>query len=192
MEHFEVDAESGTANPMSAGLKPAVQTPSGINRVRDFNSPYLVPVAKIIHQLERQPGLKEVDGSGFYGEHTPRILTYDPWKVRTVAVPFTNPDLTVCYNFGIWMYHLGFLLYAIVLMFFLAATSFGDGAEGGGAACSDDHPNQNLDICSLNKELTSAKDDFRWLIAFILAGYVGISLSMWQSRRLAYAVLCGK
>jgi hypothetical protein len=147
---------------------------------------------KYLFGFERQPGLKEVDSSGFYNESHRHLLTYDPSEVRSVLVPFTDKELTVCNSVGTWLYHLGFLLYALLLMFFLAYTSFGDGAMGGGAACSDDNTNQNLNVCKLDDVLTDAKSDFRWLIAFVLAGYVGISVTQWAVRRQNYAALCGK
>jgi hypothetical protein len=147
---------------------------------------------KYLFGFERQPGLKEVDSSGFYSGSHRHLLTYDPSEVRSVLVPFTDKDLTVCNTVGIWFYHLGFLLYALLLMFFLAYTSFADGAMGAGSACSDDNMNQNLNICKLEDVLTDAKSDFRWLIAFVLAGYVGISVTQWAVRRQNYAALCGE
>lgn len=184
MQHMEVDLESGQDNvqlntaPKSNGI-----TVGGMQFPTDDR--YLLG-------FERQPGLKEASEPGFYGEQKPHILTYDPSEVRSVLVPFTDKDLTVCNSVGIWLYHLGFLAYAVLLMFFLAYTSFADGAMGAGSACSDDNVNQNLNICKLEDVLTDAKSDFRWLIAFVLAGYVGVSVTMWGVRRQNYAALCGK
>jgi hypothetical protein len=39
--------------------------------------------------------------------------------------------------------------------------------------------------------LETATEDFQWLIAFILAGYVATTVSMWGVRRTNYASLCG-
>ena len=49
-----------------------------------------------------------------------------------------------------------------------------------------------MNICQLDGILNDAKEDFRWLIAFMLAGYVGVSVATWAVRRQNYAALCGK
>lgn len=180
---MELDLEGGSKARLNTAPKSGDITIGGVQF--PTNEKYLLG-------FERQPGLKEASEPGFYGEKRPHILTYNPSEVRSVLVPFTDKDLTVCNSVGIWFYHLGFLVYALLLMFFLAYTSFADGAMGTGSACSDDNVNQNLNICKLDDVLTDAKSDFRWLIAFVLAGYVAISVNMWGVRRQNYAALCGK
>ena len=183
MQNLELDvsADRGTARlnyePKSATVR---STPNQFPTDDQF-----------LFGFERQPGLKESNTPGFYGDNTRHILTYDPSSVRSVLVPFTDKDITVCNSIGIWFHHLAFLVYALCLMILLAYTSFGDGSMGGGSACSDDNTNQNLDVCKLDEVLTDAKSDFRWLIAFVLAGYVGISVTQWAVRRQNYASLCG-
>ena len=43
----------------------------------------------------------------------------------------------------------------------------------------------------LNDTLLAAKTEFRFLIAFILAGFVGVTVNIWYMRRKNYAALCG-
>jgi hypothetical protein len=46
-------------------------------------------------------------------------------------------------------------------------------------------------MCKLDDVLSDAKSDFRFLVAFVLAGYVGVSVQQWAVRRSNYAALCG-
>jgi hypothetical protein len=68
------------------------------------------------------------------------------------------------------MLPIGWIVYAIVLMIILAFTSFPSGHMGAGVTCPG---TKNMEICDLRDQLDLAKDEFRFLIAFILADYVG-------------------
>lgn len=46
-------------------------------------------------------------------------------------------------------------------------------------------------MCVLNVVLLDAKAEFRFLIAFILSGYVAFTVNAWAKRRTNYAALCG-
>lgn len=186
MQNMELDVESGEGKKRLNSEQNSSGSSSNHTAGRfPTNDRYLFG-------FERQPGIKEVTSAGFYNQHERHILTYDPGELRPALVPFLDSELTVCNSIEIWLYHLGFLLYALLLMFYFAYTSFGDGAMGGGGACSDDNTNQNLNVCKLEDVLTDAKSDFRFLIAFVLAGYVGVSVQQWALRRSNYAALCGK
>jgi hypothetical protein len=183
MQTMELDVESGEAMK-KLNLEPKSHETN--HRACRFPTD-----GKYICGIERQPGVKEAASTGFYAQQEHHILTYDPSQLRPALVPFLDRELTVCNTFDIWLYHLGFLLYALLLMFYFAYTSFGDGSMGAGSACSDDNTNQNLNMCKLDDVLSDAKSDFRFLIAFVLAGYVGVSVQQWAMRRSNYAALCG-
>lgn len=137
-----------------------------------------------------EPGVVLAKGEGFYLP-VPKILTYEPGLVRTVLAPYISSDITVCYSVYNWLHHLGYVAYAICLMLFLIAYGFTDNQPGAAGACSDSDPSRNRAMCQLNGVLLDAKTEFRFLIAFILSGYVGVSVSIWAKRRSNYASLCG-
>lgn len=60
-------------------------------------------------------------------------------------------------------------------------------APGGCAAPG----NANNDICALVQQLEQGALDFRFLVAFLLAGLVSVTVARWQWRRTNYASLCG-
>ena len=126
---------------------------------------------------------------GIDGESHPHILTYEPSSMMTFGALFCARDLTVCYSLAPWLRHLGYVAYSIVLMLVLGFSAFPDGERGAsGPACQN---GRNMAMCQLNDTLQSAKVEFRFLIAFILAGYVAMSVKMWGVRRTNYAALCG-
>ena len=140
------------------------------------------------HGLELHGPHKSV----IWGDVT-RLTTYDPESVRSTVSFLLTSDLTVCYSFTIWAYHFGYVAYAFILMFLLAFTQFPDGKMGDMNPCkSSDGVDINLDICQMDGVMKDAKDDFHFLIGFILAGFVGGVVSMWLTRRSNYAKLCGK
>lgn len=59
------------------------------------------------------------------------------------------------------------------------------------ALISESDPTRNKNICDLRDVMEDAKDDFQFLISFVLAGFVGLSVSLWNTRRSNYASLCG-
>ncbi len=141
--------------------------------------------------IECAPGVKDIESEGFYGK-SEQIITYDPEKIRPMLTPFMDPKITVINSVNKWLYHLGFLGYAIILMTFTGLNNYPDGELGGGVSCPSSDPTINFKMCQLNTVITDAKNDFRALIAFVLAGFVVISITTWESRRQNYAALCGQ
>lgn len=133
---------------------------------------------------EAATGLVQGAAPGFSGHDGPKLLTFLPGKVSNFGSLLHSRDLTVCSRLGGLSYQLGMLAYTVVLMLFLSADVFwpdGKGCDGG----------KNKQMCQLNTTLEAAKSEFRFLIAFILAGFVARSVGMWQRRRTNYASLCG-
>ena len=124
----------------------------------------------------------------FYDEPSQKILTYKPEGIRSFLLPFFQHDLSACYNIGIWIKHIAIVLYAIILALILAYEYYPDGKMGDGPACAGTN---NRNMCSLETTLAEAKLEFRFLIAFILAGFVANSVANWNQRRTIYASLCG-
>lgn len=133
--------------------------------------------------LDQAPGLGGV-------EH-PHILTYDPYKTGLLTAVLWQRDLTVCSSLWVWGHHAIYVVYALLLMLTLGFTSFPDTERGSGPACSASSPGQNAKMCQLDTVLMDSKTEFRFLIAFLLAGYVTVTVRMWGVRRQNYASLCG-
>jgi hypothetical protein len=106
-----------------------------------------------------QPGLKLASAPGFYGDSS-KLLTYQPFLVRSLLNPFLDADLTVCSSAASWLKHCIPVLYAVFLMLTLAFTAFPDG-EMGQQACDEDVWSRNVDMCELDIVLTDAKKDFQ-------------------------------
>jgi hypothetical protein len=140
--------------------------------------------------LEKEPGLKQCEKESFYGKST-HILGYDVPSVRSFLAVILSPDITAFATSRQWLDHIGMLLYAIFLMLILGNNAFPDNSMGEMSACSDDDPKRNRNMCQLEDVMANAKDDFQFLIAFMLAGYVAGSLASWASRKTIYAALCG-
>lgn len=133
-------------------------------------------------------GVKTASDPGVSGQH-PHILSYEPkkmWKFR--ALCFAR-DLTTCYSVWTWLGHTVFVLYALLLMLVVGYNKFPDGEFGGGPACGSNGPNHQ--ICKLAGLLDGAKSEFRFLIAFILAGFVSKTVDMWRTRRQNYGARTG-
>ena len=84
------------------------------------------------------------------------------------------------------------MLFLVIFSFatlILCYNFFPNGSMGNTSACTP--VPKNLNVCMLNDTLNVAKGEFRFLISFVLAGFVGISVSMWSLRRQNYASLCG-
>ena len=140
--------------------------------------------------VPKQPGIVYSPGNNLsFFPNKRHILTFDPAKVRSIVACLFSQDMTVCYNSLIWAYHFSFVGYSIILMLILGYNAFPDGEFGDGKACAS---GQNIDMCQLDDVLTKGKDDFFFLIGFILAGYVGSVVASWLLRRKNYAALCGK
>lgn len=154
-----------------------------------INIPYL-------GKFEYNPGVSFGQGWGVYGSKK-KIFTFNGSKVRHYLAPFLTPDLTVCDFWHVWFQHFAYLVYALFLMIYLAIgvgdTVFPDGHLGAGWTCvnfAGDPKNQA--ICQTENVLDEARSEFRFLIAFILAGYVGTAVNTWNERRSHYGTLCGK
>eukprot|EP00440_Ansanella_granifera_P009346 gb/GFBE01010128.1/.p1 GENE.gb/GFBE01010128.1/~~gb/GFBE01010128.1/.p1 ORF type:complete len:380 (+),score=67.40 gb/GFBE01010128.1/:1-1140(+) len=135
--------------------------------------------------MDVNAGLAIGDARGFYGSK-PHLLSHSP-RVWTFFGPCLVPDLTVCGSFISVLPHLLALLYALAIMVILCFTAFPDGEMGTRKACAVG----NVKICQLEATMKEAKAEFRFLIAFVLAGYVAGTLSSWGARRTSYAALCG-
>lgn len=147
-------------------------------------------------KFEYAPGVVTGKGWGVYGSKR-KVFTFNGGYVRHYLAPFLTPDLTVCNFWYVWFQHLTYVLYALFLMIYLAVgvgdTVFPDGHLGAGWTCTNfagDAKNQA--ICQTESVLDEARSEFRFLIAFILAGYVGSSVSVWNQRRKLYGTICGK
>ncbi|CAE7325931.1 bglB [Symbiodinium necroappetens] len=136
--------------------------------------------------LKSHRGLVISTESGFFGA-IPRLLTYSPDKIWTFSAPFVVRDLTVCNAVSNVLPHLVALLYALILMIILCFTAFPDGEIGEGKACEAG----NVQMCQLEETMKNAKVEFRFLVAFVLAGFVAMTVGTWHSRRTTYASLCG-
>ena len=139
---------------------------------------------------ERQPGLKENTSMGYYGLKT-HLFTYDPSKVRSILSMCFARDLTVCNHMYVFFFHLFVIWYGLILMAILAHKAYHEGEFGTGPACLGSPSSVNTDMCMVENILSVATQDFRFLIGFILAGYVGGIVNMWYTRRNNYASLCG-
>ena len=148
-------------------------------------------IARWFGHLHPEPGMITRSYPGYYGVVN-RLLRYASEKIRYVMAPSLSSDLTVCNSYRRMMYHLGWLLYAIFLMLFLTYTSYPDGKMGdynsGNDCCSN---GQNFQMCNITSILNNSLSDFRFLISFVLAGYVGLVVSTWLTRRRNYATCIG-
>lgn len=133
-------------------------------------------------------GVVTASAPGVDGEEHPHIITYDPDRTWLFQALLCAKDLTVCGSPLVWLKHLLGVLYAILLMLILGHTCFPDTEMGEGPACA---AGKNHRMCQLEDLMQASKVEFRFLIAFVLAGYVGMTVSMWGTRRQNYASLCG-
>ena len=147
----------------------------------------------------QEPGLvldniTKQEHTAFFDEETDKIFTYNGDMIRQLLVPFLSADMSVCYSNSMWFRHLGYVTYAIVLMVYLAEVWYPDTEMGEvGApigACPKDSP-INKNMCAFEDTMSFAKGEFRFLIAFILAGYVASAVGRWKEVRTDYASLCG-
>jgi hypothetical protein len=150
--------------------------------------------------FEREPGLVEdkiveKPHKAFFADEKNKLLTYNNDRVRHCVTSFLSPDLSVCFSANIWFTHVAYVLYAILLAIYFVQQSFPDtkrGSKGAPiAACPATNASINQNMCSFDKMMDSAKGEFRFLIAFVLAGYVGASVARWKEIRGNYAALCG-
>jgi hypothetical protein len=150
--------------------------------------------------LEREPGisldgLSKIEHKAFFDEEKEKIMSFTGHNTRHMLMPFLSSDLTVCFNGAVWIKHIGFVVYAFLGMFIFAGKFFPDTEMGTSSrpisACPASNPLLNANMCRFLDEMDSAKTEFRFLIAFVLAGYVGTSVSLWLGRRTNYGALVG-
>jgi len=144
--------------------------------------------------FEAQYGLKLSAAKGLNSELHPHILSYAPGSPACFLAPLTSRKITVCRSWSQWLGHLTQLAYPLGLTFLLGynviPNSYPKGTFGGGSPCGPDN-GVNVAMCQLTTNLERAVSEFRFLIAFILAGFVARAVHMWATRRKNYAALCG-
>ena len=177
-----------TSNAVNDGNK--IHMKSDANKI-----PVAVPVLdKLFYYMgiSKEPGVLFSSKPGFYDEENDKILSYNPAKLRNILFPFISSDLSACYHWQIWLRHLAMVFYAIAIQLISVQVGFPDGHYGSGWSCLwPSGKSANISTCSLEKTLKDAKTEFRFLIAFILAGFVASSIGKWSKRRTNYASLCG-
>lgn len=131
---------------------------------------------------EPTTGLFQGETPGFYSG--PKLLTFTPGSISSFLSLCRDRDLTVCSYTREVLFHLGCLVYSILLMTVFSRELFWPDGPG----CAD---GTNVQMCQLTGTLEEWKSEFRFLIAFLLAGFVARSVSMWERRRTNYASLCG-
>ena len=127
--------------------------------------------------------------TGFYDHPQKKIISFNPEELRHTLMPMFDYDLTACYDIWVWVKHFSIVTYSVVLAVILAETSFPDTEIGKGPACIPAH---NVNMCSLESLLANSTGEFRFLIAFILAGFVAGSVAIWGTRRKGYGALVGE
>jgi hypothetical protein len=186
-----------TQNPMGADIFRGYSAAHVVPDKRDTESllpkrtKIEIPLGCTTYDFEFQPGLVEGKGDGLFGTVS-HIMSYNPGDTRHFLAPFVNHELSVCSSWQIWLKHAFYILFSLVIMFYCGYESFPDGEMGDNVGCPSTAPFKNIKMCQLLKILGDAKDDFQFLIAFVLAGYVASCVATWNSRRSAYGTLCGK
>lgn len=140
--------------------------------------------------LESLYGLKMGSAPGLDGKSHPHILSFAPSSSVQAFAPVLSRRITVCRSFQTTFVHAAWLIYATGLMVVCAYHGFPDGEMGGGHPCKGDN-GKNVQMCGLVESLEATVPEFRFLIAFVLAGFVGAVVSMWNTRRTNYAAVCG-
>ena len=157
----------GTASSQQGGI-PLVPVGSSISST-SLPTPYARPIktpetagANQLHrpvitipvlgyEIERQPGVFEGTGRGLYG-YQRNMFGYDVKKTRHLFSPFLSPELTICASYKMWLVHIGYVIYALLLMVYLAETKYPDTTMGDQKpACSTTNgvPDGNQNICNL-------------------------------------------
>lgn len=135
-----------------------------------------------------QAGLALGKNKGYFGSDYAKLLSYHPAKAWLCFGPCVARRLTAFDTYHKYTPHVVLVVYNFALMIFLAHVAFPDTDMGKGPACA---PKMNVKICGLEATMAEAKGEFRFLIAFLLSGYVSTTLVMWRTRRTNYAALCG-
>ena len=142
----------------------------------------------LVHS-EHYIGVEQLSASGFYGLR-PKVVSYNPRGVIKCFAPFYVRDLTVCYTLKIFGVHFLWLLYALTITFVfgLRVINGYPDTQPGQPSCP---AGVNVRLCGLEGTMGLAKEEFRFLIAFLLAGFVADTVQKWGRRRTNYASLCG-
>ena len=139
-------------------------------------------------RIIQQHGLVVGVAPGHGGVEHPHILTYAPEKIGFMQALVLTRDLTVCKSLWVWARHGLYVIYALVLMLIFGFTAFPDTPYGSlqedaGPACSPAAPSKNGQTCQLADLLDESVREFRFLIAFVLAGFVAGTVNVWNTRR---------
>eukprot|EP00947_MAST-08B_sp_MAST-8B-sp1_P003693 g3693.t1 len=133
-------------------------------------------------------GIKMAAAPGFYGPDKEHLLTYSPGKTNNVLNLFVNRDLSVCHHLEFLGFHVACLIYSLILMGIFSHDVF---YPENGTCTPFVGSKINKQMCQSNDLLRDSKAEFRFLIAFILAGFVARAVNFWHVRRKNYAALCG-
>lgn len=135
-------------------------------------------------------GVSLLQTSGLYGE-SDRIASYAPRGVNKLLAPFCMRDLTVCSSLHTMGVHMLWIAFTITIMVGVGQRWAYPDTDMGEKSCPGDDPSLNARACGLEKVLNAARAEFRFLIAFLLSGFVSFTIGMWIRRRTNYASLCG-
>jgi hypothetical protein len=143
--------------------------------------------------LRNPPGVAFGSAPGFYtgtGPADPKIFSYNPGRLMTVSAPILLHDMTVCANTKIWFRMCGWLIYALTITLIIIGIGPRDPdmdpTTGGWSGIYS-----NRGVADLEIMLKARANEFRFLIAFILSGFVAMTVGIWKERRQNYASLCG-
>ena len=125
---------------------------------------------------------------GLYGMRG-RVASYAPRGVNKALSAVFLRDLTVFSSFSTFCVHFLWLLLSLVIMVSVGQRWAYPDTQSGQPSCPDTATNRHA--CGLESVLNKARLEFRFLIAFLLSGYVAYTVSMWAKRRSNYASLCG-
>lgn len=211
VEHGDVEMEAGS--PISRGhggqRRATMFNSRGVEQVTHIGGDYFTIFEAGYYNMKswfiKEPGItfdgydvKQPNKPFFLG-HKEKIVTYNGYSLRHLLTPFVSKDLSVCFNGSVWTMHVCFVLYAIILMLIIVENFLEETEQGTPekpiSACSVTMMGKtmmrNVNMCKFNTLMDAAKSEFRFLVAFILAGYVATAVSTWKERRTDYASLCG-
>ena len=134
----------------------------------NLGSEKCVPICGGYAQAYVRNGINVRHGTGIFGS-VARLLSYDPEYVRELSF-FTVLDLTVFSSIWFWLQSAFYMSITIMLYLLPYDEEFG---------------------ASLYQVLELLDDGFRSLLAFVLGGFVSLSVSTWKERRTNYASLIG-
>lgn len=192
MQFSDIYGDDETKNPIRKGKKSSRKSSSQAAAALEEEEDEETCVTKFYDGFMESGITFSPAQTSFYDHPQKKILTFHPEELKHGLMPLFDHDLTACYSFWVWVKHLTIVTYSIVLSVVLAQQSFPDTDMG-----EDDAPvsacaaGLNMNMCTLESTLEESTSEFRFLIAFILAGFVAGSVSVWQTRRKGYGALVG-